>query len=120
MFFTVASSLIHVQSATIKRSISSFNPTIPTFILMTHKKKWLLFAPSGLMIIGFGTCLIQWATALQRKQVPTGEWVAAGTLALGVFNAGLCVFGRGVAEGVLHEIREKGPSAIVASEVPQE
>ena len=74
---------------------------------MTHKKKWLLFAPSGLMLVGFGTCLVQWATELQRKQAPTGEWVAAGTLALGVLNAGLCVFGRGVSEGVLYELREK-------------
>ncbi|MGY2131692.1 hypothetical protein ACW9KT_05665 [Hymenobacter sp. HD11105] len=86
---------------------------------MTHKKKWLLFAPSGLMLVGFGTCLIQWATSLQRKQVPTSEWVAAGTLALGVFNAGLCVFGRGVSEGVLYELREKGPSAVVTDEIPQ-
>lgn len=86
---------------------------------MTHKKKWLLFAPSGLMLVGFGACLIQWATSLQRKQVPTSEWVGAGTLALGVFNAGLCVFGRGVSEGVLYELREKGPSAMVTDEIPQ-
>ena len=74
---------------------------------MTHKKKWLIFAPSGLIVIGFGTCLVQWATALKQKGAPTSEWVGAGTVALGVFNAGICLFGRGVAESVLYQIREK-------------
>lgn len=74
---------------------------------MTHKSKWLLFAPSGLIVIGFGTCLVQWATELKREGAPTAEWVGAGTLALGVFNAGVSLFGRGVAESVLYQLREK-------------
>ncbi|MCC3157324.1 hypothetical protein LJ737_08740 [Hymenobacter sp. 15J16-1T3B] len=74
---------------------------------MTHKSKWLLFAPSGLVVIGFGTCLVQWASEMKRNGEPTMQWVAAGTLALGVFNAGLSLFGRGVAESVLYQIREK-------------
>ncbi|KAA9338281.1 hypothetical protein F0P96_05435 [Hymenobacter busanensis] len=74
---------------------------------MTHKTKWLTFAPSGLMVIGFGTCLVQWATAMKQNGAPTGQWVAAGTVALGVFNAGMCLFGRGVAESVLYQLREK-------------
>jgi hypothetical protein len=79
---------------------------------MTHKTKWLVFAPSGLMVIGFGTCLVQWATAMQQKGAPTSQWVGAGTLALGVFNAGICLFGRGVAESVLYQIREKETEAV--------
>ncbi|MCB2378189.1 hypothetical protein LGH70_11380 [Hymenobacter sp. BT635] len=78
---------------------------------MTHKKKWLVFAPSGLMVIGFGTCLVQWATALKQEGAPTAQWVGAGTVALGVFNAGICLFGRGVAESVLYQIREKDTPA---------
>jgi hypothetical protein len=74
---------------------------------MTHKSKWLLFAPSGLIVIGFGTCLVQWATEMKRQGQPTAQWVAAGSLALGVFNAGISLFGRGVAESVLYQIREK-------------
>ncbi|GAA3949344.1 hypothetical protein [Hymenobacter algoricola] len=77
---------------------------------MTHKKKWLVFAPSGLMVIGFGACLVQWAAAKKTAGEPTAEWVAAGTVALGVFNAGLCLFGRGVAESVLYQLREKQPA----------
>lgn len=74
---------------------------------MTHKKKWLLFAPAGLVVVGFGACLVQWAAGKKEQGAPTSEWVAAGTLALGVFNAGLSLFGRGVAESVLYQIREK-------------
>ncbi|MBJ6110131.1 hypothetical protein JAO73_13995 [Hymenobacter sp. BT523] len=74
---------------------------------MTHKTKWLLFSPLGLVTIGAGACLVQWAGQLKEKRVPTGQWVAAGTAALVVFNAGVSLFGQGVVERVLHEIREK-------------
>ena len=73
---------------------------------MTHKTKWLVFAPSGLLIIGLGACLIQWASAMKENGEPTAKWVGAGTVALGVFNAGISLFGRGVVEKVLHEVRE--------------
>ena len=86
---------------------------------MTHKKKWLLFAPAGLMTIGFGTCLVQWAGRQKEQQAPTGQWVAAGTAALVVLNAGVSLFGRGVVEKVLHEVRETGPAAVVVAEIPQ-
>ena len=74
---------------------------------MTHKKKWLLFAPSGLVVIGFGTCLVQWASAKMERDEPATEWVVAGTVALCVLNAGVSLFGRGVAESVLYQLREK-------------
>ncbi|HEX8349086.1 MAG TPA: hypothetical protein VF598_03925 [Hymenobacter sp.] len=81
---------------------------------MTHKKKWLIFAPSGLLVIGFGTCLVQWATSLMQKKAPTAEWVGAGTIALVVLNSGVSLFGRGVAESVLYQIREKEADAVAA------
>jgi hypothetical protein len=74
---------------------------------MTHKEKWLTFAPAGLMVIGLGTCLVQWASDKKRRNESTSEWVAAGTVALVVFNAGISLFGRGVAEGVMYELKEK-------------
>ena len=77
---------------------------------MTHKKKWLLFAPSGLLVTGAGTCLVSWASKLKNDGVPTATWVAAGTAALVVFNAGLSLFGRGVVEKVLHEVRDNKPT----------
>ncbi|GAB3734986.1 hypothetical protein GCM10027594_16430 [Hymenobacter agri] len=74
---------------------------------MTHKAKWLLFAPLGLATIGAGASMVHWAGSLKDQQVPTSKWLAAGTAALVVFNAGISLFGRGVVEKVLHEVREK-------------
>ncbi|MBD2768193.1 hypothetical protein IC235_09845 [Hymenobacter sp. BT664] len=74
---------------------------------MTHKKKWLLFAPLGLVTIGAGACMVQWAGSLMQQRVPAKQWVAAGTAALVVFNAGMSLFGKGVAESVLYQLREK-------------
>jgi hypothetical protein len=73
---------------------------------MTHKKKWLLLAPGGLMTIGAGACLISWAGTLKAQGAPTSKWVAAGTAALVVFNAGVSIFGQSVVESVLHQLRE--------------
>ena len=81
---------------------------------MTHRTKWLLFAPAGLIGIGLGTCLVLWADHLKRKQASTTQWVAAGTGALTVLNAGVSLFGRGVVERVLHEVREQGPAATLS------
>lgn len=74
---------------------------------MTHKSKWLLFAPAGLAVIGTGACLVSWAAGLKQQGAPTSRWVAAGTAALGVLNAGVSLFGRGVVEKTLYELREK-------------
>ena len=76
---------------------------------MTHKAKWLLFAPLGLATIGAGASMVHWAGSLKDHHAPTQKWVAAGTAALVVLNAGLSLFGRGVVEKVLHEVREKPP-----------
>lgn len=74
---------------------------------MTHKSKWLLLAPAGLITVGAGACLLTWSGGLKEKGVPTSQWVAAGTAALVVFNAGLSLFGSSVAESVLYQLREK-------------
>ena len=74
---------------------------------MTHKKKWLLFAPLGLATIGAGASMVHWAGSLKDRSAPAKDWLLAGTAALVVFNAGISLFGRGVVEKVLHEVREK-------------
>ena len=81
--------------------------THKTSIRMTHKNKWLLFSPLGLATIGAGACMVQWAGHLKDEQLPTSQWVAAGTAALVVLNAGMSLFGRGVLEKMRHELHEK-------------
>ncbi|MBH8568833.1 hypothetical protein KB206_08065 [Microvirga sp. STS02] len=74
---------------------------------MTHKSKWLIFAPLGLATIGAGASMVHWAGSLKDQRQPASRWIMAGTAALVVLNSGLSMFGRGVVEKVLHELREK-------------
>ena len=74
---------------------------------MTHKMKWLLLAPSGLLAIGAGASMVSWAGGLKNQGVPPSQWVLAGTAALVVLNAGVSIFGQSVIERTLHEVREK-------------
>lgn len=62
--------------------------------------RYHFFVVSGLMLIGAGQCLILWADHLKTGGAPALTWVGAGTGALCVFNAGLCLFGRGIVERV--------------------
>ena len=78
---------------------------------MTHKTKWLVFAPVGLLVVGAGACMVGWATSLKAQGASTGKWVGAGTAALVTLNAGLSLFGNGVSESVLYHLREKPDAA---------
>lgn len=77
---------------------------------MTHKEKWLLLAPVGLLAIGAGASLVDWAGSLKTQGKPASTWVPAGTAALVVLNAGVSLFGQSIIEKVLHELREKPAS----------
>lgn len=72
---------------------------------MTHRNRWLLLAPLGLAVIGFGACLV--AEAAMTKYAG-GPWFWRGTLALIVLNTGVCLVGSAVREEVLYHLREKG------------
>lgn len=66
-----------------------------------HYKRWLIQAPLGLILVGFGACLIAEAAMDKYEGAPLWQWVSYGTLSLVVFNSGLCVFG----DAILHRIR---------------
>lgn len=53
-----------------------------------HYKNWLIQAPTGLGLIGFGVCLIAESAMLKASGGSTWKWVTTGTLSLTVFNAG--------------------------------
>ena len=70
-----------------------------------HYKRWLIQAPVGLTVIGFGACLIAEAAMLKYSGAATWDWVLYGTVALVVFNSGLSLFG----DSIIHRIRyERG------------
>lgn len=85
-------------------------------VIMMDKEKyyrrWLLRAPAGLVLIGFGACLIAEAAMDKYDGVPTWHWVAYGTVALVVFNSGLSIFGDSILQRARYErTREKETEA---------
>lgn len=68
-----------------------------------HRKNWLIQAPAGLVLIGFGACLIAESAILKAGGASWSQWVPAGTVALCVFNAGLSIFGNAILERVRYE-----------------
>ena len=61
-----------------------------------HYKQWLIFAPLGLAIFGFGLALFGEANTMKAGGTEFIGWFSFGTLALVVVNAGLSLFGRAI------------------------
>lgn len=73
-------------------------PSDSTPATIIHRRRWLLLAPLGLAVIGFGVCLVAEAAMLKF----TGDaWFWPGTGALIVLNTGVCLVGGAVREEVL-------------------
>jgi peptidoglycan/LPS O-acetylase OafA/YrhL len=72
-------------------------------IAKSYYRKWLLRAPLGLVLIGFGACLVAEAAMDKYDGAPTWEWVVYGTLALVVFNSGLSIFGDAILQRCRYE-----------------
>lgn len=86
------------------------NQFIPEHIVadkLKYRKRWLLFAPIGLILIGFGLCVFGTALFKMRDQAPFNEWFVWGTLSLILVNAGLCFFGQAVKYSILHELTSR-------------
>jgi hypothetical protein len=69
----------------------------------THRKRWFILAPTGVVLVGLGLSLVADAAIYRYNGAPTLHWVAYGTLALGVFNSGLSIFGRAILEKIRSE-----------------
>ncbi len=61
-----------------------------------YYRRWLLYAPLGLVLIGGGICFALESAFLKNGGAPTWEWVLAGTGSLITLNSGLCFFGEAV------------------------
>jgi hypothetical protein len=71
---------------------------------MSKYRKWLIYSPLGLSLIGFGSSLISDAARAKNAGEP---WLIYGTIALCIFNAGIVLFGEGVKNAVLIELEKK-------------
>ncbi len=68
-----------------------------------YYRRWLLRAPLGLVLVGFGLSLVIEAGFYKHSGAATLEWVGYGTLALVVFNSGLCIFGDAILQRLRYE-----------------
>ena len=68
-----------------------------------YYQRWLIRAPLGLVLVGFGACLIAEAAMDKFEGLPTGHWVTYGTIALVVFYSGLSIFGDAVLQRCRYE-----------------
>ena len=66
------------------------------------KIKWLIYSISGLLLIGFGLSLL--GEAIIFKMSKNSNWFYMGTIALIIFNSGICI----VAEAtlILYQVRK--------------
>lgn len=60
------------------------------------KSKWLIFAVSGLLLIGAGLSICIDAAFLRFKEASSYFWILNGTIGLILFNSGICLFGQAV------------------------
>lgn len=60
------------------------------------KKKWLIFAIGGLILIGAGMSITGEAIIEKAQADSVGEWFWLGTAGLVVLNAGISVFGQSI------------------------
>lgn len=59
---------------------------------MKNRNLWLIKAPIGVALIGFGFSLASEAGHLKPIGAETGEWVKCGTLGLAILNMGVGLY----------------------------
>lgn len=59
-------------------------------------RNWLIFAASGLALVGFGLSLMGEALIRKYEAIDFHDWFWLGTLALVVINTGLAFFGKAI------------------------
>ncbi len=69
-----------------------------------HQKMWLMFAPLGLALIGFGASVTGYAVELRTLDADFWTWFWWGTAGLVLLNSGVACFGEAVKRRVLYEL----------------
>lgn len=61
-----------------------------------YKRKWLIYAPLGLILVGAGLSCFGEALIWKYEQAPFWDWFGFGTFSLVLINSGLCFFGEAI------------------------
>lgn len=73
---------------------------------MSARTKWLIMAPTGLLLIGFGLCVFSGAGYDMQAGAPFMRWFLKGTYSLILINGGLSVFGSAIRFRVMIDTRQ--------------
>ena len=73
---------------------------------MSARTKWLLMAPAGLLLIGFGLCVFAGASHDMQTGAVWSRWFLKGTYSLILINGGLCIFGSAIRFRVMIDTRQ--------------
>lgn len=68
---------------------------------------WRRLAPTGLLLVGAGVCVVSDASTRRAAGAGLPTWVAEGTVGLVLLNAGLSLFGEAVKRRALYEVSER-------------
>ena len=74
---------------------------------MNHFKKWRIYAPLGLALIGLGLSFLGHSIQIKTQAAEFWTWFIWGTVSLVITNAGIAVFGDAVKHRVLYELSTK-------------
>ena len=58
------------------------------------RRKWLIYSITGLLLCGFGLSLL--GEAILLKFIKDFNWFYLGSIALVVFNSGICFVGKAI------------------------
>jgi hypothetical protein len=73
---------------------------------MTDFRKWQLFAPLGLALIGLGLSLLGHSIGIKISGASSLVWFSWGTVSLLCINAGIAIFGEALKARVLYELKD--------------
>lgn len=73
---------------------------------MSARTKWLIMAPAGLLLIGFGLCVFSGAGYDMQAGAPFMRWFLKGTYSLILINGGLSIFGSAIRFRVMIDTRQ--------------
>jgi hypothetical protein len=59
-------------------------------------RAWKTLAPTGLLLVGLGVCVVTDAAVRRHDGAGLGRWAGEGTLGLLALNGGLSLFGEAV------------------------
>lgn len=82
-----------------------------------YYKKWIIFAPMGLILLGLGIVIILEAYTLKTNQEKFISWFVWGTLGLIIFNSGISIFGQSIIYKIKDDSKATGNKDLPSGQI---